>query len=219
MTRDVVTVAENAPFKTVAELLAVWEVSALPVLDDTEHVVGVVSEADLLPKVEFEGSTKAPSLLDRNRKAREKAAATTAGGAMSKPAVTIGPDTSVVEAARAMDRAQVKRLPVVDAEGHLAGIVSRRDLLSVFLRPDDAIRDEIVSDVFGHVLWTEPADVSVDVYEGIVTIAGELEQRGLVQIAVRLCRAVDGVVDVVNHVRYRIDERDIHVVSPLLGET
>jgi CBS-domain-containing membrane protein len=133
--------------------------------------------------------------------------------------VTIGPDASVVEAARLMDRARVKRLPVVDADGELVGIVSRRDLLSVFLRLDEAIRGEVVDDVFRRVLFVEPPQVSVEVHDGVVTLAGELEQKGLVEIAERLCRAVDGVVDVVNRLRYRVDDSKLRVVNPLLGRT
>jgi CBS-domain-containing membrane protein len=219
MTRDVITVGLTATYKTVTELLAVWEISAVPVLDDAGRVVGMASEADLMPKVEYEDGAEPAPLLDRHRKARGKAAGATAADVMTSPAVTIGPDASVVEAARLMDRARVKRLPVVDADGELVGIVSRRDLLSVFLRLDEAIRGEVVDDVFRRVLFVEPPQVSVEVHDGVVTLAGELEQKGLVEIAERLCRAVDGVVDVVNRLRYRVDDSKLRVVNPLLGRT
>jgi osmotically-inducible protein OsmY len=87
----------------------------------------------------------------------------------------------------------------------------------VFLRSDAAIRDEIVDDVFHRVLWIVPAEGSVEVRDGVVTLAGELEQKGLVEVAVRLARGVDGVVSVVNRLRYRIDESTIHIDDPLLG--
>lgn len=217
MTRDVITVGEDAGYKTVADLLAVREISAVPVVDDAGHVVGIASEADLLAKVEFEGGAEPAPILGRRRKAHDRATGTTAGEIMTSPAVTTGPDASVVEAARVMDRARVKRLPVVDPDGQLVGIVSRRDLLSVFLQPDEGIRDEILSDVFQRVLWVQPPQVSVEVSDGVVTLAGELEQKSLAEIAVRLSRAVDGVVDVVDHLRYRLDDTKVHIDNPLMG--
>jgi CBS-domain-containing membrane protein len=217
MTRDVITVGEDAAYKTVADLLAVRGISAVPVMDGAGHVVGIASEADLLPKVEFEGGAEPAPILRRHRKAYERATGTTAGEVMTSPAVTVGPDASVVEAARLMDRARVKRLPVVEPDGQLIGIVSRRDLLSVFLQPDEGIRDEILNDVFRRVLWVQPPQVSVEVNDGVVTLAGELEQKSLAEIAVRLCRAVDGVVDVVDHLRYRLDDTKVHIDNPLLG--
>jgi CBS domain-containing protein len=115
-----------------------------------------------------------------------------------------------------MDRRKVKRLPVVDADGRLVGIVSRRDLLRVFLQSDEAIRAEILDDVFHRVLWVEPPQVSVEVHDGVVTLAGQLEQRSLVEIAVRLTTAVGGVVGVENHLTYKTDDRRIDVPSSLL---
>lgn len=218
MTPDVATVEETTPYKTVADLLAERRISAVPVLDRDGRVAGIVSEADLLHKVEFNGDAAEGSFLDRqlHRGARAKAAGTVAKDVMTSPAVTIPPDATVVEAARVMDRRKVKRLPVVDADGRLVGIVSRRDLLGVFLQPDEAIRAEVLDDVFHRVLWVEPPHISVEVQDGIVTLAGKLEQRSLVEIAVRLTTAVGGVVGVVNHLTYQTDDRRIDVPSPLL---
>jgi CBS domain-containing protein len=218
MTPGVATVEETTPYKTVADLLAERRISAVPVLDRDGRVAGIVSEADLLHKVEFNGDAAEGSFLDRqlHRGARAKAAGTVAKDVMTSPAVTIPPDATVVEAARVMDRRKVKRLPVVDADGRLVGIVSRRDLLGVFLQPDEAIRAEVLDDVFHRVLWVEPPHISVEVQDGIVTLAGKLEQRSLVEIAVRLTTAVGGVVGVVNHLTYQTDDRRIDVPSPLL---
>jgi CBS domain-containing protein len=90
----------------------------MPVLDAGGRVVGVVSEADLLPKVEFTVDKLQIPLIERRRRrtARAKAAGDTAAELMIEPAVMIGPDASVVEAARLMDVQRVKRLPVVAAE-------------------------------------------------------------------------------------------------------
>lgn len=218
MTRNVTTVDEKTAYKTVADLLAAHRISAVPVVDADGRVAGVVSEADLLTKVEFEGGAEAGSFLERrrHRSDRAKATGTSAGDLMTSPAVTITPDASVAEAARQMDRAKVKRLPVVDPDGRLAGIVSRRDLLRIFLQPDEAIRAEVIDQVFRRVLWTEPPHVSVEVQDGVVTLAGQLEQRSHVEIAGQLTAAVDGVVNVANHITYRTDDRHLDVPNSLL---
>jgi osmotically-inducible protein OsmY len=104
-----------------------------------------------------------------------------------------------------MDSAGVKRLPVVDQDGRLAGIVSRADLLKVYLRADSAIRDEIVRDLLSR-LWISQSELTVEVEDGVVQVHGEVEQRSMVDIVVRLIRAIDGVVEVVQHVTYRIDD-------------
>jgi CBS domain-containing protein len=217
MTRQVVTVAEAAPYKSIVELLAERQISAVPVTDPAGTVVGVVSEADLLKKVEHESSDEPVRLLDLHRSAKSKATGTTARAVMTSPAVTVGPEDSVVTAAQLMDRRNVKRLPVVDVAGRLVGIVSRRDLLSVFLESDDAIKDEIVRDVLQGVMWLEPSAVEVTVRDGVVSLDGEVEQKSLADITVRLCRGVDGVVNVISALRYRVDDTRIRVTSPLLG--
>ena len=158
MTADVVTAGVDTPFKELAGLMARRGVSALPVLDANGRLAGVVSEADLLPKQEFQEDPKARALpWWRRWLARNRSAGTTAADLMSSPAVTIGPDESVVAAARIMDRRKIKRLLVTGPDGRLAGIVSRCDLVRVFLRPDAEIRDEIISEVFTDFLGTNPA--------------------------------------------------------------
>lgn len=219
MTRDVTTVGADTPYKAIVDLLGTRKISAVPVVDADRRVAGVVSEADLLAKVEFEGAADPAPFFDRNRKARAKAGGTTAGDVMTSPAVTIAPDESVTAAARLMDRKRVKRLPVVDGDGRLVGIVSRRDVLRVFVQTDEAIRAEVVDDVLRRILWIEPPLVAVNVEDGIVTLTGELEQRSVVEIAVRLTTAVDGVVGVVNKLSYRVDDRRLEAPDPLLSRT
>ncbi|HEU5108795.1 MAG TPA: CBS domain-containing protein [Micromonosporaceae bacterium] len=208
MTTEVVAVRSDAPFKEIADLLADHGISAVPVVDDEDRVVGVVSEADLLHKTEFAGESVANRLLEsrRHRTAREKAVGEVAGELMTAPAVTVFPETNLVEAARTMEEKEIKRLPVVDAEGRLVGIASRRDLLKVFLQSDAAIRDEVREQVFGRAMWIDPALMSVEVDRGVVTLAGELERRSATSIAVRLTRAVDGVVGVVDRLTYSFDD-------------
>jgi CBS-domain-containing membrane protein len=210
MTEDVLVVRLSTPFKEVARVLADRGISALPVLDGDDRLAGVVSEADLLYKEEFGKQEARFRLLASpdERAARSKATADVAGQLMTSPAVTIGPDAALVQAAKVMDQHRVKRLPVVDADGRLIGIVSRADLLKTFLRSDDEIREEVIRDVFMRVLWAEPEKFDVTVDDGVVTLSGELQLRSSTTIAVRLTRKVDGVVDVIDKLTYVIDDHD-----------
>lgn len=210
MCEDVVVVRPTTPFKEVARVLADHGISALPVLDENDRLAGVVSEADLLYKEEYGKQEARFRLLASpdERVARSKASADVAGQLMTSPAITIGPDAPLVEAAKVMDRHKVKRLPVVDGSGRLVGIVSRADLIRTFLRGDDEIREEVIRDVFMRILWAEPEKFEVTVDDGVVTLSGELQLRSSTVIAVRLTRKVDGVVDVIDHLGYQIDDHD-----------
>jgi CBS-domain-containing membrane protein len=215
MTNDVVSVREDATFREIVDLLETRRISGVPVVDWANLVVGVVSEADLLRKLEFAGDESGRRLLAgrRVREAREKAAGGLAQDLMSKPAVTVLPETSVVHAARLMDSAGVKRLPVVNLAGRLTGIVSRRDLLKVFLRTDVAITDDVRREL-DRVPGVDSTQVTVETMEGIVTLAGELDRRSLMPVVVRLAERVDGVVDVVNRLSFRED--DVRLFVPYL---
>jgi CBS-domain-containing membrane protein len=207
MTAQVAAVRTATPFKEVVRILADWRVSAVPVLDENDRIAGVVSEADLLPKEEYPAAAGAPLLVRRReRVARAKATGGTAGQLMTAPAITARPDMTVGQAATVMERHGVKRLPVVDDEGALIGIVSRRDLLKVFLRTDDEIREEIIRDVFMRVLWADPTRFDVEVREGVATLSGHLELRSHIPIAVRLTRVIDGVVDVIDKLTFETDD-------------
>ncbi|MEU0644967.1 CBS domain-containing protein [Streptomyces umbrinus] len=188
MTHTVVAVGSEAPFKEIVGLLDQWKVGALPVLAGEGRVVGVVSEADLLHKEEFR-DTDEGDLAER-----AKAGAVTAGELMSTPAVTVHADATIAEAARIMARRHVKRLPVVDGSGMLQGVVSRGDLLKVFLRPDQEIAEEVRHGVLNRMPITTA--LTVEVSEGVVTLGGSLPERGLVPVLARAVRAVEGVVDV-----------------------
>ncbi|MDX3458618.1 CBS domain-containing protein [Streptomyces sp. ME02-8801-2C] len=190
MTHTVIAVGRDAPFKEVVELIDQWKVSALPVLEGEGRVIGVVSEADLLLKEEFRNTDDETAGRDE----RAKAAAVTAGELMSTPAVTVHADALLAEAARIMARRHVKRLPVVDAVGMLQGIVSRSDLLKVFLRSDEEIAGEILRTVLAQV--PTATEVTVTVAEGVVTLGGSLREKNLVPVLARAVRAVEGVVDV-----------------------
>jgi CBS-domain-containing membrane protein len=219
MTQDVVTVDEHAAFKEVATLLVEHRVSALPVLDGEGRVVGIVSEADLLLKEEFpEGSPQARLFQGRRRRdTRAKAAGATAAELMTSPAITIGPDASVAEAARLLHRHHIKRLPVLDPAGPLLGIVSRADLLTVFLRSDADITREVRQQVLLRTMWIDPDTVAVEVRDGVVTLTGQLERASLIPITVHLVRGLDGVVEVVDRLSFEFDDHKIMVPSdPLI---
>ncbi|MFI9846627.1 CBS domain-containing protein [Nonomuraea sp. NPDC051941] len=177
MSTEVVSVAGDTPFKDVADTLIRYGVSAVPVVDD-DHVIGVVSEADLLCKEEFRERYYAegykPPLRARLRHrlsedgsaSRRKAAGDTAAQLMTAPAVTVPDTASAVMAARQMDEHGVKRLIVVADDGTLQGVVSRRDLIKVFVRPDSDIAREIREDVLERSLWMETSGVMVQVRRG-----------------------------------------------------
>ncbi|WP_367325299.1 CBS domain-containing protein [Streptomyces sp. HUAS ZL42] len=207
MTTSVVRVRRDTGFKEIAKLLAEYDITAVPVVDDDEHVVGVVSEADLLRKeaAQLDPAGLLPVLHPKPAD-RARAEASTAEGLMNRPAVIARPQWTAVEAAQVMERHHVKRLPVVDEADRLAGVISRADLLRVFLRSDHAIREEISGDVLVHTLGLVPDAITVQVLDGRVTLRGTVERRSLVPIVERLCRGVDGVVDVSVDLRHRADD-------------
>ncbi|WP_405787301.1 CBS domain-containing protein [Streptomyces sp. NBC_00029] len=191
MTHTAVAIGREASYKEIVELMDQWKVSAVPVLEGEGRVVGVVSEADLLPKEEFRRDD--PVLPDQLEEA-SKAGGVLAEELMSSPAVTVHPDATLAEAARIMARKHVKRLPVVNGVGMLEGVVSRSDLLKVFLRPDEEIGEEIRDSVLAGL--APPVHLQASVKEGVVTLRGSLRDRALVPLMARAVRAVEGVVDV-----------------------
>ncbi|MEU1473938.1 CBS domain-containing protein [Streptomyces sp. NPDC005760] len=196
MTRTVVAVRRDAAFKDIVKAMQRWKVSALPVLDDGERVIGVVSEADLLPKEAFHDGD--PDQYSELRRLSDltKAGAVTAGELMTAPALTVHADATLARAARTMAQTRTKRLPVVDDQGVLKGIVSRSDLLKVFLRDDEDIADEIRREVVARLFPKVAEPIRVEMCDGVATLTGRIPDTALVPVATRLVRAVEGVVDV-----------------------
>jgi CBS domain-containing protein len=205
MSTHVIAVRRSAPYKEMAAMLHMQRVSAFPVLDDDNKVIGVVSEGDLLTKEAFGDSMPdaLPGML-RGR-ARSQASAVTAAELMTKPPVTIGPDASVTQAARLMYSRRVKRLPVVDDDGRLIGIVTRSDVLSVYSRPDADIQQEIAQDLIQGVFLDDPDRFTVVVKDGIVTIDGTPETAPTGHDIVDAARHVEGVVAVRDRLSYPPD--------------
>jgi CBS domain-containing protein len=202
MSTDVISVDRHTGYQQIANLLIGHDVSAVPVVDSERRVTGVVSEADLMAKVEFAAMwPMAGHLVQRRRRgsaaARAKATGDCAGELMSAPPVTIDADASLAAAARTMADAGVKRLPVVDTTGRLIGIVSRRDLLRSHLRSDLDIRGDVV-DTLREWFDLKPDQVNVGVVDGVVTLVGTVADRRQATLAVHFVAAIDGVVDVVD---------------------
>ncbi|MFE9255219.1 CBS domain-containing protein [Streptomyces sp. NPDC006879] len=205
MTREVVTVPYSAQFKEIARTLAEHQVSAVAVVDHDGHPIGVISERDLLPKSAAQGDYFR-SLPEREAWEEGKASGTRAEELMSSPPVCARPDWTVAEAARLMDTQGVKRLLVVDDSDALIGIVSRRDLLRIFLREDEDIRQEIMGDVLDLGLRQSPAAITVEVTDGQVELHGTVDFKSLIPLIERLCRTVDGVVCVTQRLGYAVDD-------------
>jgi len=207
MTVDPVTVTPATPLKDVAEILISGRIGVVPVLTPQGRVAGVVAEGDLLRKERLQRDPDGRhSAYLPYRIRRDIATAETAGELMDRYPATAPVDTSVAEAARLMDRHQCRFLLATGEDGKLVGVVSMRDLLRVFLRPDEDIKAEVVNDVLPHHLGTSPVLVRVDVTDGVVTLTGELERKSMLNALLPAVRAVDGVIDVKGQLGYAIDD-------------
>ena len=199
---DVMTVRVHVagpltPFKLLVRLIEENRISAVPIVNQLGMPVGVVSESDLLLK---------ESLVSKRRQDRVKAEAVIAQDLMTQPAITIRADALVAEAARLMQESRVRRLVVVDGRGRIAGIVTRSDLLQVFLRTDEDLRQELVDKIIPAVVPPDTETVEVDVSANVITLTGEVDRRTDVDILGRMARDMDGAVSVVNRLRFRWDD-------------
>lgn len=204
MTDHVVAVRRHASVKEMVARLREYRVSAFPVIDDDNIVVGLVSEGDLLTKEAL--TTGERGTLDAlsgllHRKDQAKARAATAADLMTSPPVTIGPDAPVERAARLMYDRKLKRLPVVDGGGRLLGIISRIDVLSVYSRPDEDIRRDVVA-IISDMCHPEPTQFAVTVKDGVVTMEGHPDSETDGCQIVDKARHVVGVVAVRDHLSY-----------------
>jgi len=205
MTTRVIWVRKDASFREMATAFREYRVSAFPVIDENRRVIGVVSEADLLAKQALDGGYDGmPGMITGllRRREQEKARGVTAGDVMTSPAVTVRPEDTVEHAARLMYTRKVKRLPVVDVGGHLVGIISRMDVLTVFDRTDAQIRNEILTDVLRGEFLIDPKEFKVTVKDGVVTLEGRAGTAVLGQEIVRRVRHVQGVVAVRDRLSY-----------------
>ena len=219
MTTRVVSVRKDTSFEEMAAALRENRVSAFPVTDDDGKVIGVVSEADLLTKQALDGGYDGmPGMITGllRHKEQGKARGMTAGDLMTGPAVTVVPGDTVEDAARLMYKRKVKRLPVIDTDGRLAGIISRADVLSVFDRPDAEIRKEINGNVLVDEFLIEPDSLTATVKDGVVTLTGLPETNEVGHQIVHQVRHVQGVVAVRDRLSYRPPESSD---SPVLARS
>ena len=202
MSTHVIAVRKLATFKEIATRLREHHVSAFPVIDDDNKVIGVVSEADLLAKEALEGT--APGAFRRLTRPRERSQvnAVTAAGLMTSPAVTIGPGEPVSLAARRMYDKRVKRLPVTDDDGRLIGIVTRSDVLSVYSRSDVDIQREISRDLILGTFLCDPGRFTVTVEDGVVTLQGTPETAQVGRDIIDAVRHAEGVTAVRDRLSY-----------------
>ena len=214
MTTDIITVTPQTSFKDLARLFVERQIGALPVLARNGTVTGIVREADLLKKAELQRDLGTGQPLRWRGGLHAKAVATIAGEVMTTRVVPVSPGTTLGDAAWLMHKHHVPCLPVVTGDGTLAGVVTPRDLLRVFLRPDEDIRREIVNDVLPAFLGVEPALVHVSVRDGMVTVTGEVERKSVIALVLPLIRAVDGVVDAKADLTYTVDDSDRLAAAP-----
>jgi CBS-domain-containing membrane protein len=213
MSTHVIAVRQNASYKEMAAMLHEQRVSAFPVIDDDNKVIGVVSEADLLTKQALEGTV--PRTMDLSlttESMRSRTNAITATNLMTKPTVTIGPEETVTHAARLMFDQRVKRLPVVSEDGTLIGILSRADVLSVYSRPDAEIQNQVTQHLMLGTFGYDPCTFTITVRDGIVTIEGTPETSRVGHDIVDAIRHMEGVVFVRDRLSYPMD-------SPYLPRT
>ncbi len=219
MTANPMTVTPAMPLKSVADILVRGRIGVVPVLTPQGRVAGVVAEGDLLRKEQLLRDPEGRHSTDLPyRIRRDIATAETAGELMDRYPAIVPAGTSVAEAARLMDRHQSRFLLVTGEDGKLLGVVTARDLLRVFLRPDVAIKAEISGDVLSRYLGANPVLVEVDVTDGVVRLTGELERKSMLAAALRAVRAVDGVIDVESQLGYAIDDLSFPRV-PAAGNT
>ncbi len=205
MTTRVVSMRKGASFREMAAALREHRVSAFPVVDADGEVIGVVSEADMLTKEALGSEPQGmPGMITGLLRHREhaKARGITAGDLMSSPAVTVAPEDTVERAAKLMYTRKVKRLPVVDADAHLVGIISRVDVLAIFDRSDEELRTEIRDHVICDAFLIDPAVFGVIVNDGVVTLEGKPETSDVGHDLVDRTRHVPGVVAVRDRLSY-----------------
>jgi len=202
MTTDIVAIDRITPFKQIAWLLVHHQINGVPVLSLGRHVAGVVTEGDLIAaRDKHAGERRRWTGTPRYGTDRSRYDRLTGEHLMTAPAITIHPDTAMAGAARLMADHHIKLLPVVNEDDKIEGVVTRRDLLNVFLVADSEIARQ-VRELLSEMAPGEPDAIKVEVQCGIVTLTGqhEAELRNQVAAAVDVAWDIDGVLDIIDHV-------------------
>lgn len=188
MTTPAVTVQPAATLKEAARLMTDHHVSALPVVDRSGELVGIVSEADLLC---FETSSDPRAQLIPVPAGRALTPATV-GEVMTADVLSCDEDTDVGLVAQRMLEAHVKRLPVLRGR-RVVGIVSRHDLVRVMAEEDGTIREAVRRRLCSE--GTPLSLLAVEVQDGVVELSGRSDATSL-KLAESVAREVPGVLDV-----------------------
>lgn len=205
MTPEVDIARSDWSLKQAARAMIDAGVSGLPVIDDDGIVVGIITEADFI-------ETEAGRALGRRRLfdtvfgEKKTRAPSTVDAVMTKSPLVVDRNTTVSEAARIMTEKNVKRLPVVDPDGRLEGIVSRGDILVAFARPDAVIATDVERGVIRRILMLHSSDVSVRVTDGVVALSGEVPTRTDARLLEELVGHIEGVIRCDSNLSWSFDD-------------
>jgi CBS domain-containing protein len=207
MASEVISVHRETSLRDAARLMVEKGISGLPVTDEDGNLVGVISEGDFLRKEVDRGDLMGRGLLGVLFDSRDSLAeAENVGEVMAENLFTVSPDATLVEAARTMTTHGVKRLPVVTREGKLVGVISRRDVVAAFTRPDELIEDEIREDILRRLLFLEPTLLDISVEAGVVELSGELPTKTDARLLEAMVQRTDGVIRAEFNVTWKIDD-------------
>jgi len=216
MTTDPLTVSPDTLLKEAARTMVRNKVSGLPVLVDGV-LVGIVTEGDFLRQEANRDQPYRFSLLDAlfGEGPSDPPSVEAVAEVMTEMVISTTPEVTIGEAARVMANKRVKRLPVVDEDGVLIGIISRADVVNAFTKPDEIIEDEIREDIIRRLLFLDPQEVGVAVDDGVVTLEGEMENRTEAHLLEELARRVEGVVRVESQLAFLVDDQKAERQYPL----
>ncbi len=210
MSTELIRVRPETTLRDAARLMVEAKISGLPVTDDEGNLVGLVTESDFLRKEVDRGEIMDTGLLGILFNNRDSLAeAETVEEVMATDLFTISPEATLVEAARAMTSHGIKRLPVVDREGKLIGVIARSDIVAAFTRPDELIEDELKEDVMRRLLFLDPGLVNIEVDGGVVRISGELPTRSDARLLEAMVQRTDGVIRAELDVTWKVDDTKI----------
>ena len=213
MTTQVVSVAPDTTVQQIAKLLLEKHISAVPVLDTSGRLVGIVSEGDLVRRTETGTATEKSwwlGLFETSEEREEqfvKSHGRKASDVMTRDPVTVAPDTPIADVARTLESKRIKRVPVVD-NGKMVGIISRANLLHGLASTapaaagatvdDRTIRDAILETI-GEELGVSAVYVNVIVRDGVVELWGSVDRDATAQAIVVAAETTEGVERVENH--------------------
>ncbi len=217
MTRDVITVAPTTPIKEAICLMLDHHISGLPVIDENGCLAGIVTEGDLLRRVETGTEKHRPRWLDFVRGTAQRAEdyvhthGRKVAEVMTRDVVTVTEETKLDVVVSLMERRHIKRVAVAD-NGQLRGVVSRADLLRALLNSlpcgeappaDDAtLRDHVIAEL-SRQDWGDDGRVSVSVADGTVHLEGivfDLRERDAMRVAAENVPGVRRVTDRLDYI-------------------